>query len=156
MHEIEPQLCVSAACVRVCVCCFVLLIPTPEEYRVPRVNPGVTASKLFPPLQVTPWCAPGPGPYLRHQAAAANNPLPFPTPPSLYTAPALRPVRQLSPHNLLCMQRPILSVLSAWCLHAVHACKLYLGYRAPVSRVTCHGEIPPPSLSPCRAAACRA
>ena len=30
-------------------CCFVLLIPTPEEYRVPRVNPGVTASKLFPP-----------------------------------------------------------------------------------------------------------
>jgi len=31
-------------------CCFVLLIPTPEEYRVPRVNPGVTASKLFPPL----------------------------------------------------------------------------------------------------------
>ena len=25
-------------------CCFVLLIPTPEEYRVPRVNPGVTAS----------------------------------------------------------------------------------------------------------------
>ena len=30
--------------------CFVLLIPTPEEYRVPRVNPGVTASKLFPPL----------------------------------------------------------------------------------------------------------
>ena len=103
-------------------CCFVLLIPTPEEYRVPRVNPGVTASKLFPPLQVTPWCAPGPGPYLRHQAA--NTPLPFPTPPSLYTAPALRPVSQLSPHNLLCMQRPILSVLSVWCLHAVHACKL--------------------------------
>ena len=32
------------------LCCFVLLIPTPEEYRVPRVNPGVTASKLFPPL----------------------------------------------------------------------------------------------------------
>ena len=32
------------------VCCFVLLLPTPEEYRVPRVNPGVTASKLFPPL----------------------------------------------------------------------------------------------------------
>ena len=31
-------------------CCFVLLVPTPEEYRVPRVNPGVTASKLFPPL----------------------------------------------------------------------------------------------------------
>jgi hypothetical protein len=28
-------------------CCFVLLIPTPEEYRVPRVTPGVTASKLF-------------------------------------------------------------------------------------------------------------
>ena len=30
--------------------CFVLLVPTPEEYRVPRVNPGVTASQLFPPL----------------------------------------------------------------------------------------------------------
>ena len=27
------------------MCCFVLLIPTPEEYRVPRVNPGVTAVK---------------------------------------------------------------------------------------------------------------
>jgi hypothetical protein len=26
-------------------CCFVLLVPTPEEYRVPRVSPGVTASK---------------------------------------------------------------------------------------------------------------
>ena len=73
-------------------------------------------------VQVTPRCAPGPGVYLRHQSA--NTPLPFPTSPSLYTAPALRPVRQLSPHNLLCMQRPILSVLSAWCLHAVHACKL--------------------------------
>ena len=32
------------------VCCFVLLEPTPEEYRVPRVAPGATASKLFPPL----------------------------------------------------------------------------------------------------------
>ena len=43
----------------VSVCCFVLLIPTPEEYRVPRVNPGVTASKLFPPLLpslATPGC----------------------------------------------------------------------------------------------------
>ena len=33
-----------------CQCCFVLVVPTPEEYRVPRVNPGVTASKLFLPL----------------------------------------------------------------------------------------------------------
>ena len=30
------------------MCCFVLLVPTPEEYRVPRVSPGVTAPKLFP------------------------------------------------------------------------------------------------------------
>ena len=41
------------------VCCFVLLIPTPEEYRVPRVNPGVTASKLFPPL-LPSLATPGP------------------------------------------------------------------------------------------------
>ena len=40
-------------------CCFVLLIPTPEEYRVPRVNPGVTASKLFPPL-LPSLATPGP------------------------------------------------------------------------------------------------
>ena len=31
------------------VCCFVLLVPTPLMYRVPRVSPGVTARKLFPP-----------------------------------------------------------------------------------------------------------
>ena len=43
----------------VTVCCFVLLIPTPEEYRVPRVNPGVTASKLFPPL-LPSLATPGP------------------------------------------------------------------------------------------------
>ena len=39
------------------MCCFVLSVPTPEEYWVPRVNPGVTASNLFPPLlpsQATP------------------------------------------------------------------------------------------------------
>ena len=41
------------------MCCFVLLIPTPEEYRVPRVNPGVTASKLFPPL-LPSLATPGP------------------------------------------------------------------------------------------------
>jgi len=41
------------------VCCFVLLIPTPEEYRVPRVNPGVTASKLSPPL-LPSLATPGP------------------------------------------------------------------------------------------------
>ena len=41
------------------LCCFVLLIPTPEEYRVPRVNPGVTASKLFPPL-LPSLATPGP------------------------------------------------------------------------------------------------
>ena len=41
------------------VCCFVLLIPTPMEYRVPRVNPGVTASKLFPPL-LPSLATPGP------------------------------------------------------------------------------------------------
>jgi hypothetical protein len=29
---------------------YSLSIPTPEEYRVTRVNPGVTASKLFPPF----------------------------------------------------------------------------------------------------------
>jgi len=40
-------------------CCFVLLIPTPEEYRVPRVNPRVTASKLFPPL-LPSLATPGP------------------------------------------------------------------------------------------------
>ena len=40
-------------------CCFVLLIPTPEQYRVPRVNPGVTASKLFPPL-LPSLATPGP------------------------------------------------------------------------------------------------
>ena len=40
-------------------CCFVLLIPTPEEYRVPRVNPGVTASKLFPPV-LPSLATPGP------------------------------------------------------------------------------------------------
>jgi len=39
--------------------CFVLLVPTPEEYRVPRVNPGVTASKLFPPL-LPSLATPGP------------------------------------------------------------------------------------------------
>jgi hypothetical protein len=42
-----------------CACCFVLLIPTPEESRVPRVNPGVTASKLFPPL-LPSLATPGP------------------------------------------------------------------------------------------------
>ena len=31
---------------RVVVCCFVLLVPTPLVYRVPRVSPGVTAPKL--------------------------------------------------------------------------------------------------------------
>ena len=41
------------------MCCFVLLIPTPEEYRIPRVNPGVTASKLFPPL-LPSLATPGP------------------------------------------------------------------------------------------------
>jgi len=41
------------------LCCFVLLIPTPEEYRVPRVNPGVTASKLSPPL-LPSLATPGP------------------------------------------------------------------------------------------------
>ena len=41
------------------MCCFVLLVPTPEEYRVPRVNPGVTASKLFPPL-LPSLATPGP------------------------------------------------------------------------------------------------
>ena len=46
----------ARACVR--VCCFVLLIPTPEEYRVPRVNPGVTASKLFPPLLPSGYAGP--------------------------------------------------------------------------------------------------
>ena len=30
-------------------CCFVLLVPTPLVYRVPRVSPGVTAPKPFPP-----------------------------------------------------------------------------------------------------------
>ena len=34
------------------VCCFVLLIPTPKVYRVPRVSPGVAAPKLFPPTSV--------------------------------------------------------------------------------------------------------
>ena len=32
------------------MCCFVLLVPTPEEYRVQRAAPGVTASKLSPLL----------------------------------------------------------------------------------------------------------
>ena len=41
------------------VCCFVLLVPTPEEYRVPRVAPGVTASKLFSPL-LPSLATPGP------------------------------------------------------------------------------------------------
>ena len=41
------------------MCCFVLLVPTPEECRVPRVNPGVTASKLFSPL-LPSLATPGP------------------------------------------------------------------------------------------------
>ena len=44
---------------RMMMCCFVLLAPTPEEYRVPRVSPGVTASKLFPPL-LPSLATPGP------------------------------------------------------------------------------------------------
>jgi len=36
-------------------CCFVLLLPTPEEYRAPRVS----ASKLFPPL-LPSLATPGP------------------------------------------------------------------------------------------------
>ena len=40
------------------VCCFVLLEPTPEEYRVPRVSPGVTASKLFSPTSVAGYGGP--------------------------------------------------------------------------------------------------
>ena len=39
--------------------CFVLLEPTPEECRVPRVAPGVTASKLFSPL-LPSLATPGP------------------------------------------------------------------------------------------------
>ena len=30
----------------VCVCCFVLLVPTWLLYRVPRVSPGITAPNL--------------------------------------------------------------------------------------------------------------
>ena len=33
-------------------CCFVLLVPTPEAYGVPRASPGVTASKLFLPTSL--------------------------------------------------------------------------------------------------------
>ena len=53
-----PSRCISLRWRRQ-ACCFVLLIPTPEEYRVPRVNPGVTASKLFPPL-LPSLATPGP------------------------------------------------------------------------------------------------
>ena len=50
-------------------CCFVLLIPTPEEYRVPRVSPGVTTSKLFSPL-LPSLATPGPSlPYRPLQKA---------------------------------------------------------------------------------------
>jgi len=40
---------------RMMMCCFVLLAPTPEEYRAP----GVIASKLFPPL-LPSLATPGP------------------------------------------------------------------------------------------------
>ena len=42
-------------------CCFVLLEPTPKVYRVPavpRVNPGVTAPKLFSPTSVAGYAGP--------------------------------------------------------------------------------------------------
>ena len=41
------------------VCCFVLIEPMPEKYRLPRVSPGVTASKLFSPL-LPSLATPGP------------------------------------------------------------------------------------------------
>jgi len=38
--------------------CFVLLEPTPKVYRVPRVSPGVSAPKLFPPTSVAGYAGP--------------------------------------------------------------------------------------------------
>ena len=40
--------------------CFIfkLLVPTPKVYRVPRVSPEVTASKLFPPTSVAGYAGP--------------------------------------------------------------------------------------------------
>ena len=38
--------------------CFVLLELTPKVYRVPKVSPGVTAHKLFPPTSVAGYAGP--------------------------------------------------------------------------------------------------
>ena len=80
------------------VCCFVLLKPTPEEYRVPRVNPGVTASKLFPPL-LPSLATPGPPlPYRPLQKFRYVNPqsdsMPTPADPNA------------NPHPQTLMPRP--------------------------------------------------
>ena len=71
-------------------------------------------------VQVTPRCAPGPGVYLRHQSA--NTPLPFTTSPSLYTAPALRLVHQLSPPTFFsaCSSPYCLSCLPGACMQCMH------------------------------------
>ena len=61
-------------------------VPTPEEYRVPRVTPGVTASKLFPPL-LPSLATPGP-------------PLPY---------RPLQKARYYCPRSCMC-------VACAWCM----------------------------------------
>jgi len=88
-------------------------------------------------------CAPpGPGPI---PGTRRQTPLPFPTSPSLYTAPALRPVRQLSPPTFFsaCSAPYCLFCLPGACMQCMHV-NSDSGPGPPFRGVTCHGEITPP------------
>jgi len=57
-HQVLPTLTSHDLCPWFHPCCFVLLVPTPKVYRVPRASLGVTAPKLFSPTSVAGYTVP--------------------------------------------------------------------------------------------------